>query len=84
MTFVNTTAIAYGQKIGRSLIILVYALAVVFTNVMRLRVVEGAKAWHGHFAEPHPLLDWPALLVKAWSPNLNSSVPSTWILLACH
>ena len=38
MKFVNTTAIAYGQKIGRSLIILVHAIAVVFTNVMRLRV----------------------------------------------
>jgi len=38
MTFVNTTVIAYGQKIGRSLMVLVYAIAVVFTNVMRLRV----------------------------------------------
>jgi len=38
MTFVNTTAIAYGKKIGRNLIILVYAIAVVFTNVMRWRV----------------------------------------------
>ena len=41
MTFVNTTAIAYGQKIGRNLIILVY---VVFTNVMPLRIASYGKA----------------------------------------
>jgi len=41
MTFVNTTVIAYGQKIGRSLMVLVHAIAVVFTNVMRLRVYLG-------------------------------------------
>jgi len=39
MTFVSAAVIVYGQKIGRSLMILVYAIAVVFTNVMRLRVV---------------------------------------------
>ena len=38
LTFVNTTAIAYGQKVDRSLKILVYAIAVVFTNVRELRV----------------------------------------------
>ena len=38
LTFVNTTAIAYGQKPGRSLKVLVYAIAVVFTNVRELRV----------------------------------------------
>jgi len=38
LTFVNTTAIAYMQKVGRSLNILVYAIAVVFTNVRELRV----------------------------------------------
>ena len=41
MMFVNTTTIAYGQKIGRSLIILVYAIVVVFTNFMLLRVQGG-------------------------------------------
>jgi len=39
LTFVNTTAIAYTQKVGRSLKMLVYAIAVVFTNVRELRVV---------------------------------------------
>ena len=38
LTFVNTTAIAYIQKVGRSLKTLVYAIAVVFTNVRELRV----------------------------------------------
>jgi hypothetical protein len=38
LTFVNTTAIAYKQKVGRSLKNLVYAIAVVFTNVRGLRV----------------------------------------------
>jgi len=38
LAFVNTTAIAYIQKVGRSLKTLVYAIAVVFTNVRELRV----------------------------------------------
>ena len=38
LTFVNSAAIAYGQKVGRSLKILVYAIAVVFTNPRELRV----------------------------------------------
>jgi len=38
LTFVNTTAIAYIQKVSRSLKTLVYAIAVVFTNVRELRV----------------------------------------------
>ena len=37
-TFVDTAAIAYGQKISRSLRILVDAIAVAFTNVRTLRV----------------------------------------------
>jgi len=41
LAFVNTTAtgIAYGQKPGRSLKILVYPIAAVFTNVREFRVV---------------------------------------------
>ena len=38
MTFVNTTAIAYGQKLAAASWLWWYAIAVVFTNVMRLRV----------------------------------------------
>ena len=38
LTFVNTTAIAYGQKFGGSLKNLVYSIVVVFTNVRELRV----------------------------------------------
>jgi len=30
------------------------------------------------------LLDWPSFAVETWSPNLNGSVPSTWILPACR
>jgi len=41
LTFVNTTAIAYGQKIDQSLRILVHAIAAVFTNVRKLRVLVG-------------------------------------------
>jgi len=43
LTFVNTTAIAYTQKVGRSLNILVYAIAVVFTNVRELRVQRARR-----------------------------------------
>jgi len=59
MTFVNTTAIAYGQKIGRSLMVLVYAIAVVFTNVMRLRVVAACMV----VPILHSVLDWE---LKNW------------------
>jgi len=38
MTFVNTTAIAYTKMIRFRPIFFPYAIAVVFTNVMRLRV----------------------------------------------
>jgi len=40
LTFVNTTAIAYMQKGGGSLKILVHAIAVVFTYVRELRVTR--------------------------------------------
>ena len=36
----NTTAIAYIPNAGRSLEILVYAIAVVFTNVRELRLLD--------------------------------------------
>ena len=41
LTFVNTTAIAYGQRIRQSLMILVICntVAVVFTNIQKLRVL---------------------------------------------
>ena len=38
LTSVNTTAIVYKQKVGQSLKILMYAIAVVSTNVRELRV----------------------------------------------
>ena len=45
LTFVKTTAIAYGQKSGRGLRILVYAIAVgVFENVRELRVSYSLNA----------------------------------------
>ena len=43
----KTAAIAYGQKVGRSLEILVYAIPVVFTNVRELRVsLERRNYYH--------------------------------------
>jgi len=43
MAFVNATGIAYGQKISRSLMILVVCVAVVFTNALHLRVAAKKK-----------------------------------------
>ena len=42
MSFVNTTAIAYRQNHEALADLSSYAIAVVFTNVMHLRVVAGA------------------------------------------
>ena len=50
MTFVNTTAIAYTKIMRLWPIFCPYAIAVVFTNVMRLRVVEYVS---GAIIEPH-------------------------------
>ena len=39
LTFVNTTAVAYGPKVGQSLQTFVYAIVVVFTNARELLVL---------------------------------------------
>ena len=43
---VTPPSIAYGQKIGRSLIILTHEIAVEFTNVMRLQVLYAPCPFH--------------------------------------